>query len=896
MTFRAAAQKAPHPPKPQPSRGFPWVFLVVAVRAVTKNPAMRNSTPRVPPCSTVPWLRQWWRAVFIASLMTVLTVLLGVSLRLRGIGEASGVATLVALLPLAGAGVAWARKPTGRLSPSTGDQIREAAQRLGRMVLVQWRKESSARQLRDPMPLAVHWTPSRPEVADQRDAVRGRVSGQTDRIDRIVADFRRLPKRRLAVLGPPGSGKTTLVLLIALRLLEDPRPGEPVPLVLSLSSWNPDRDDLQRWVERRIAQDYPDLRDIVVYGATAIQDLVHGHLVLPILDGLDELPRTRRIAAVAAINRAMSEGLSVVVTCRTAEYQSAVAAGEVLKGTAVIEPGPVHPRDAIDFLRSGKRGTRSQRWQPVFDQIRQRDTPLAAALATPLMVSLARLVYASENTNPGELADARRFPDRESVQDHLLDTLIPALVTPTDHAHRALDPDQARKWLSFLACHMNRLGTYDLAWWHLQRAVPVLARPRLRAVLVGVLVTLIGGITYGITTGLNDGPAYGAVHGPIHGLAFGAAAVIASICLQSDRALRASSTIRGRGQIILSSLAIGLACGFAYGVIDGLLEGFTYGFSVGIDSGVGYGFAVGLAMGLAIDTGMLAPPCDPMRADFGLRGRGMVLLRILAISLANGCVLGGIAGLVETLFVKPGFRNSLGFAAGPYTGLTFGIVFGIVFGVIRWTRTSVTSDKAADPRLLLRIDRSFVVFRACLFASAITLVLLAVGANKAGLAYTIRHFGVVEAGIMAGSLGLLSGAWTYYRMTSMWLASRRRLPWRLMAFLEDCHELGILRQVGTIYQFRHANLQDHLVSAAISYSPRFPRAHRPITHPPTPSGPESAPSVPDKFKNESPTLGHMRGRPSPTGPYAQMPQSASRLSRARGVWRGACRRQDAVSP
>ena len=31
-----------------------------------------------------------------------------------------------------------------------------------------------------------------------------------------------------------------------------------------------------------------------------------------------------------------------------------------------------------------------------------------------------------------------------------------------------------------------------------------------------------------------------------------------------------------------------------------------------------------------------------------------------------------------------------------------------------------------------------------------------------------------------------------------------------MSMLEDCHRLGLLRTVGTAYQFRHAELQDHL--------------------------------------------------------------------------------------
>jgi hypothetical protein len=31
-----------------------------------------------------------------------------------------------------------------------------------------------------------------------------------------------------------------------------------------------------------------------------------------------------------------------------------------------------------------------------------------------------------------------------------------------------------------------------------------------------------------------------------------------------------------------------------------------------------------------------------------------------------------------------------------------------------------------------------------------------------------------------------------------------------MAFLEDAHRRGVLRQVGAVYQFRHAKLQQYL--------------------------------------------------------------------------------------
>ena len=45
-----------------------------------------------------------------------------------------------------------------------------------------------------------------------------------------------------------------------------------------------------------------------------------------------------------------------------------------------------------------------------------------------------------------------------------------------------------------------------------------------------------------------------------------------------------------------------------------------------------------------------------------------------------------------------------------------------------------------------------------------------------------------------------------------WLREQliQRLPGTRRRFLEDAHRLGILRQVGAVYRFRHARLQEHL--------------------------------------------------------------------------------------
>jgi hypothetical protein len=57
---------------------------------------------------------------------------------------------------------------------------------------------------------------------------------------------------------------------------------------------------------------------------------------------------------------------------------------------------------------------------------------------------------------------------------------------------------------------------------------------------------------------------------------------------------------------------------------------------------------------------------------------------------------------------------------------------------------------------------------------------------------------------------MLAKAWGAFVLSRFWLALFDHQPWGLMRFLADAHQRGILRQVGGVYQFRHARLQDHL--------------------------------------------------------------------------------------
>ncbi|MGH3598827.1 MAG: hypothetical protein ACRDRO_23915 [Pseudonocardiaceae bacterium] len=134
-----------------------------------------------------------------------------------------------------------------------------AAQELQAAVREQWRKEAEARLLGDPDPMPVRWLLSDQAVMDHDKRIAPVplvFSGRSDRICALTDQFRRLRRRRLVIMGGAGSGKTTLAVQLVLQLLENWQAGEPVPVLLSLASWDPHAqsrvqdwlaDQLNRW-------------------------------------------------------------------------------------------------------------------------------------------------------------------------------------------------------------------------------------------------------------------------------------------------------------------------------------------------------------------------------------------------------------------------------------------------------------------------------------------------------------------------------------------------------------------------------------------------------------------------------------------------------------------------
>lgn len=637
-------------------------------------------------------------------------------------------------------------------------RIRDLLDELAAALDAQWRTEVRAWGLTDPAPLPVGWCASARDVADHPDVVFGDAAvaeaPRCGRAGELAATFRSLPARRLVVLGEAGSGKSVMAVRTVLDLLAGRRPGDPVPVLLPMSGWDPAELPVPEWIAGSLAATHPRLRAQLPGGGSLARRLVDAGLLIPVLDGFDELPEPVRPAAVRDLNRSLGRTDPLVLTSRPAEYERAVhdPGGDVLTAAMVIDLTPLAPGDVCAYLRRATAPHRVDRWRPVFARLTdQPDGPLATALSTPLMAWLVRRGYADEGADPAPLL-APGLAGRSHVEDHLLDRFLPIMYGGAASRRSGTDPRRAERWLTFLARHLDELGTSELAWWQLERAVP-------RWVL-----GLLGGAVFGVAVGLSIGLSFALTYPASTALRAGAlttagAALTGGAVIRLWRPARhfAPTAVRWNlrrpaavlGPQLREGLVVGPIGGAVIAVALILVGAVTRGWAFGVTTGlaVGAATALGLILTSALDT-WLGAPVDVMRSATP-------------------------AGVLR------GDRVSA-LAKGAAAGLSFGLAFGAVRG---WTAGVAAGAAAALSRCLV-----------------------------GDLDQVLRRTGRT--------------AWSRFVLARCWLAVTGRLPWRTMAFLREAHRLGVLRQAGAVYQFRHDRLRDRLAQRPPGHRPGWHRFRR----------------------------------------------------------------------
>ncbi|MGI5529890.1 hypothetical protein ACQEVX_21645 [Streptomyces syringium] len=670
----------------------------------------------------------------------------------------------------------------------------------------QWSEEAVARSLRDPRVLPLSWSASTRPVGDAPEQVTsaagqiirlrldGRLAGRfDDAVTQLAEGYGRAPSGRLVVLGEPGAGKTVLAILLVLGLLKGRSRGGPVPVLLAASSWDPVTELLDDWIVHTLASSYYSSRHDIP------RKLLDRGLLLPILDGLDEIPESARRAAIHAINRALGGDRPIVVTCRSAEYEDVIEGGApVLRRAPVVEVEPVAVDDVIAYLGDidWPQGTD---WSPVFAHLRAPGNGASAvttALSTPLMVSLTRLVYRRSGGAPGDLLDSGRFDCRHAVEDHLLGRVIDAAYSPellpsgrpVAGDEPRWDADRARRWLTFLATYLHQHRERDLAWWLMSQRL----------------------LSPWIAPGI--------------GMGIGTALMMAAVAW-------VSASSRSDQDHSEEALVFGTVIGSGFAIVAMVIWYATTGRSPGRLSLRVRGSARRLRRGFLLGLALVMVPAAPF-----------LTAAYFYIPQASVDMYGPRHG-----WSLPEVKN---YAILLATSITLATVIGLAVAVHNWLDAPPSRSAQASPQAFVRQDRQSSLAGAlgagvvvsATFAPALALgsslalfgmqsvarwehgnwFSIAATASIAAASYKdISSFSpdsttlligalYVLPGVTVALLVLLSRAWTRFLIVRAVMALRGQLPWQLLTFLSDARDRGLLRQSGGTYQFRHIRVQEQL--------------------------------------------------------------------------------------
>lgn len=640
------------------------------------------------------------------------------------------VSAFTALLALPAAVIAVIRSNKSEPAPAP---LEELADQLAQGVRQQWEAEAQVRRLNDPFPLSVEWVAAEadlvepwPHLKELAEDWPGQSSanstwavsprGLAGSGGDIAQTFERVPTRRLVILGEPGAGKTVLLIRLLLALLQHRTPGGPVPVLFPLASWDPALQDLNAWMADQLTQDHPALRNRVASTSpqaeagtsTQARALINSRLVLPILDGLDELPQAVRARAMHAINEVLPASQPLVLSSRTTEYRGALTTPAgftvLLNGAAGIHLLPLEPAKAAAYLERDAGGPRTEaaaRWKRVTASL-STDTPVSQALSTPLGLFLARTIYnprpdehLTELAHPSELLDQARFPTRQDIGTHLFAAFIPAAYRPHPHHPTRWTTQQAQRTLAFLAGHLQHTldGTPNLAWWQLPKALE-----HRQELAVGLTVGLMGWLPISLLAWVTDGFVTGLSILLVVGLAW---TVAATLLASSARERKPSSGIRWswRGR---SWLTVGLTFGLIFGILfalrygtENFLEGFTYALAGGLPFGL-----MGGLRSVHPDLSKAVGPCVLLAQD----------RRALVVTTLAGGLVGVLASTLTIAFdLWFGYRPSV--LLRYWSGFAFGLPVGLTLGFIRsvWMEYLVARIRLAVVR---RVPWRFMSFLA----------------------------------------------------------------------------------------------------------------------------------------------------------------------------------------
>ena len=380
---------------------------------------------------------------------------------------------------------------------------------------------------------------------------------------------------QLLILGEPGVGKSTLLLDLARQLVgrAEQDAGQPLPVIFPLSSWAVKKQPLQDWLPAQLSLLY----DVPLQvGHT----WVFKNQILPLLDGLDEVPQDARLACIDAITSFRKEHIVNLVVCsRRAEYEEIEPQKRLALQSAVVVQ-PLTKQQVEAYLARVGQSLAAVR------TVLSANPVLQELTTTPLMLSVLTLTYTD--------ARAQDLPQQGSAytqQQQIFASYVEHMVERKGDGVR-YQLQSTKAWLSWLAQQMRERNLTVFYLEHLQPDWLTLSQQRVYAwlavrlpgILLGVLASI--GIMLLVLSWMDPWTTllYGVVGGCLGGL------FSEAILQRQIGAPHQQGHARLIGRRLAISGVIGLIVGLSFGLklsnqgSDWLRGGLIFGVVFGLGS------------------------------------------------------------------------------------------------------------------------------------------------------------------------------------------------------------------------------------------------------------------------------------------------------------------------
>ncbi|QKV77552.1 NACHT domain-containing NTPase [Amycolatopsis sp. Hca4] len=607
--------------------------------------------------------------------------------------------------------------------------------------------------------------------------------GQRGNLADIGEFFDCLPVGRLIILGDPGSGKTMMCIELALQLLKSGTPDAPLPIRLSLASWD-GHQELENWLADRLVVDYG-------IRAASAKELVAARprKLLPILDGLDEMDRanaeepSRALQAIRVLNEYIDGQLrgSMVLTCRSERFAHLESTGATLRDATKIRILPLQHTQIVDYIedRFEADARQRQRW---LNAVNTHAEVMDEVLSTPWRLHLAATLFNSDR-DPDEmftLNNGSQVTQSTRINEFLLDSYVTAaILKESKNKPPRYPPEKVEIWLKSLAKHLTWQET-------------------------------VASKEPGVPAGLSGIDLVPHLLWPIAGQ-------------KLVRVAHVISTLSIYYIVALGIFGTTLAETFQQFVmaLDVTIPWVKIAITVGLYAAVLAAFPSVIFSGAKqpwptpwVRNRVRIPPKE--RLSISVRYGGRTALSATRGGLVSAATLLGLASASNQFEWPDSLMDSIltSVAFIVFIGTTFGIILGLISALVNGLSARITEwnhdIEIANPHSALRFELIFFTLLIPLGGSLSLAAIDWIAEGRQPIRVNVLYDFLAISSLITISL---IPARVRYTTGILLAAMKGMLPLRLFRFLSWSCDAGLLRRSGVSYQFRHLELQNHLIAA-----------------------------------------------------------------------------------